>query len=150
MIFLVQVDQVQQPQPLNNMKRNLFIISLFVFGLVFGTLAKVAFAQGAGGGVFNTFVTTAGNYISTTIVPILVAIAVLIFFYNLIFFIFNSSNEKEREEFKKYSLNSILALFILLCVWGIVGIFTHTFFNGKNPVIPQLPTSDGTTTATTP
>ncbi len=132
------------------MKRNLVTISLFMMGLFFGTLAKVAFAQGAGGGVINAFVVSATDYINKNIIPILVAIAVLVFFYNLIFFIFNSSNEKEREEFKKYSLNSILALFILLCVWGIIGIFTHTFFNGKNPVIPQLPTSDGTTSATKP
>jgi heme/copper-type cytochrome/quinol oxidase subunit 4 len=132
------------------MKRTIVTISLFVFGLVSGTIAKVAFAQGAGGGVINTFVVSATDYINKNVIPILVAIAVLVFFYNLIFFIFNSDNEKEREQFKKYSINSILALFILLSAWGIVGIFTHTFFNGKNPVIPQLPTSDGTTSATTP
>ncbi|MDB4984392.1 MAG: hypothetical protein JWM20_571 [Patescibacteria group bacterium] len=124
------------------MKRHITTLSLFVGGLAFGMMIKVAFAQqGTAGGTFNTLVSTAGNWISATIVPMLVAIAVLVFMFNMIMFIFNSDNEAERAKFKKYSLNSILALFILLCVWGVVGIFTHTFFN-KDPVIPQLPTSD--------
>lgn len=50
-------------------------------------------------------------------------------------------NSKERETFKKYSVNALIAVFAMLAVWGIVGIFTSTFFH-SNPVIPQLPTSD--------
>ncbi len=122
------------------------MVTRFAFAQTTGAGSAATSTGGGSGGVLNTFVVSAGNYISKNIIPILVAIAVFVFFYNLIFFIFNSDNEAERQKFKKYSLNSILALFIMLCVWGIVGIFTNTFFN-KTPVIPQLPTSDATTSA---
>lgn len=124
------------------MKKYVLKFAFLVLGIFLGTAARVAFAAtSVMAGSFRSFVDTAGNWLSKTIIPIIVAIAVLYFFYNLIFYILNSGNEKERENFKTYSINALLALFVLLCVWGIVGIFTNTFFQ-KQPVIPQLPTSD--------
>lgn len=98
---------------------------------------------------FREIVNTLGNYLSDAVIPIIVALAILVFMGNVAFFIANMSNEKEREQFKKYSLNSLLALFLLFAVWGVIGIFTQTIFQ-KQPFIPQLPTSvDGEETRTT-
>lgn len=81
-----------------------------------------------------------GTFLSSTIMPILVSLAVLFFIGNLIYFISQSGNEVEREKFKSYMINSLIALFILISIWGIVGIGTRSLF-GTKPFIPQLPTS---------
>lgn len=82
-----------------------------------------------------------GTFVSGTIMPILVGLAILFFLYNLIYFILKSDNEQERATFRNYMINSLFALFILVTMWGIVGLGTRTFFNSK-PFIPQLPTED--------
>ena len=80
------------------------------------------------------------SLVSGKIMPILVGIAILAFLYNLIYFIAKSGSEQERETFRNYMINALIALFILVSVWGIVGLGTRTVF-GTKPFIPQLPTS---------
>jgi uncharacterized membrane protein len=81
------------------------------------------------------------NFIGGKIMPILVALAILTFLVNIISFIASSGNERKRETFRNYMINSLIAMFILISIWGIVGLGTRTLF-GTKPFIPQLPTSD--------
>ena len=90
---------------------------------------------------FREILNGIASFIGTKVMPLLVAIAVLIFIWNLIHFIANAGNERERETFKNYMVNAVIALFILVSIWGIVGLGTRTLF-GTKPFIPQLPTSD--------
>jgi len=122
-----------------------------IIGIVSGSFARIAFAQSSGGGLgsFRDLINTIGGLITKYVIPFLVAIAILYFLWNIIHFVSSMGNEKEREEFKKYSINGIIALFILLSVWGIIGIFSTTLFN-KTPGIPQFPTSSGSSTTTAP
>lgn len=84
-----------------------------------------------------------GSFINTKIMPILVGLAILFFIYNVISFIANSGNERQREVFRRYIINSLAAMFILISIWGIIGLGTQTLL-GSKPFIPQLPTSDRT------
>lgn len=99
-------------------------------------------SQTSGGswGSVKDIVESIGGAISAQVMPIVVALAVLYFMWNMAHFIGNMDNEKEREAFKKYSLNGVLALFILLSVWGIVAIGTRTLFNSE-PIVPQFKTN---------
>lgn len=106
-----------------------------------GPTANSGPAAGKGYHSFKDIVDSVGKTISTRVIPIFFILAVLAFMYNIAFFLLNMGNEKERETFKKYSINALIALTVLLAVWGIVGIFTQTFFQAT-PFIPQLPTSD--------
>lgn len=115
--------------------------------MVFLGYAYVAYAQAPTtptstltNGTFRDLVASFGNFISSKLMPVIILLAILIFFWNLVQFLANLGNEKEREQFKKYSVNALLAFFILLSFWGIIGIFTSAFF-GEKPLIPQLPTS---------
>ncbi len=127
----------------NFIKRNLTVVSAVMLSVV----VRIAHAQnaapsaGKGWHSFRDLANSLGSYVSKSIFPILVTLAVLAFMYNIALFMFNSGNEKEREVFKKYSVNAIIALTILLCVWGVVGIFTQTVFH-STPFIPQFRTSD--------
>lgn len=118
-------------------------ITRVLSGIVFLGVAGMVQAQSFGGGSptsFRELVATIGTTITKQLMPIIVSLAVIVFLFNVGQFILSLDNEKERLKFKKYSMNAIIALFILLSFWGMVGILSTTFFN-KNPIIPQLPTS---------
>ena len=81
------------------------------------------------------------GFVNTKLMPILVALAVLAFLVNMIYFLAKSGSEQDRLTFRNYMINSLIALFILVSIWGIVGLGTRTLF-GTKPFIPQLPTCE--------
>ena len=108
---------------------------------LYGWFAVQTASAASGAAGFRDLVMKIIHYISSRVFPILVGLAVLAFFFNIIFFIGSVNNPTEKEKFRKYTVNAILGLFIMLAVWGIVGILTQTVFQ-TNPFIPQLQTSD--------
>ncbi len=71
---------------------------------------------------------------------LLYAFAFAAFFYGVVKFILNAEVEKERNTAKEWMTWSIVALFVMVSIWGIVGILVNTF--GISPLlIPQLPSS---------
>ena len=126
------------------MKKILFKIGVVASGVIpYAALAQNYIGStttGTAWGSIKDIVEAVGKFINGTIMPLLVIMALAYFFWNLIHFIRNMSNEKDREVFKVYTINSLLGLFIMLSVWGIVAIGTQTFFNTQ-PIIPQLRTS---------
>lgn len=112
----------------------------YVVGLGLFMGALPASAQGfLSGASFRDIAIGIAQYLVTTIIPIIIGIILLYFIWNIAFYIRNMANEKEREQFKKYSINGIIGLFIVLSLWAIIGIFTGMFFS-SSPVIPQFPT----------
>lgn len=77
--------------------------------------------------------------------PLVVGLALLAFFYGLMKFIFNSSNEVEKEKGKDIMIYGVIALFVMVAVWGLVqfvanafGIQTGGNLPGGIPTIPGL------------
>jgi Na+-driven multidrug efflux pump len=71
------------------------------------------------------------------ITTILVAVALLVFFWGIVRFI-SSPSALVKEEARKYMIWGIVALFVMTSVWGLTSILTNFF--GFNNVIPQLNT----------
>ncbi len=84
---------------------------------------------------------TVGRFINVSLMPVLVIAAILYFLWNIAEYMTKLDNEKEREAFRKYVVNALIALFILLSVWGIIAIATNALF-GTQPVVPQFRTND--------
>ncbi|MHB0978118.1 MAG: hypothetical protein ACYC1K_01795 [Minisyncoccota bacterium] len=53
--------------------------------------------------------------------PLVMGIALLGFFWGLAMYIFNSADEDKRKEGKHIMLWGIIALFVMVAVWGLVG-----------------------------
>ena len=71
---------------------------------------------------------------------LLYAAAFAAFFYGLVKFIFNAEDATKIEEGRAWMTWSVIALFVMITIWGIVGVLTNTF--GISPLlIPQLPDS---------
>ncbi len=69
-------------------------------------------------------------------IPIAFAIALLAFFWGLVKFIYLSSeSDSAREDAKNIMLYGVLALFVMLSVWGFVRILQETIF-GTSGILP--------------
>ncbi|MFA6520690.1 MAG: pilin [Candidatus Paceibacterota bacterium] len=99
-------------------------------------------ASGAICTVGNTFQGLVGYVIcliNNSIIPLIFAIAIVMFIWGAVkFFIINSDEEAKREQGKQFMLWGVVALAVMMSVWGLVGLFRSTFDkNGSRSVLPQ-------------
>ncbi|MDR3519575.1 MAG: hypothetical protein P4L63_01650 [Candidatus Pacebacteria bacterium] len=95
---------------------------------------------GVGCTVGSTFATLLGFLtclINSSVIPFIFSIAVVVFVWGVIqFFIINADEEAKREQGKQFMIWGIIALAVMLSVWGLVGILGKTF-NVNTSVLPQ-------------
>ncbi len=80
--------------------------------------------------------------------PIVLGIALLYFLWGVAIFIFKANNDKEREEGKKKIVYGLVALFVMVTVWGIVKLLGVIFLG--NPLWNGVDSLDGTLTWVSP
>lgn len=93
---------------------------LLISSAVFLAFPFIAFAQVTGS--FNNIanlVHAAANIIGS-VIPILIAIAMIVFFWGLIQYIRGAGGEKGHEQGKNIMIAGLVSLFVMVCVWGIV------------------------------
>ncbi len=135
------------------------LVGLLVIFIVFGLIKVLATSLGissigqsigiadpSGSGLgrvgsFRYIALSIATFVAGRIVPILVACAVLFFFGNIIISMTKSDVEAERTKLNVYLRWGILALFLLLTLFSVVGMFTGSLF-GTGAVIPQFQTKD--------
>lgn len=61
--------------------------------------------------------------------PIVVALALLYFFYGLAKFILYSDDEAKRKENRNIMVWGIIALFVMVSIWGIINVLLNTFID---------------------
>jgi hypothetical protein len=76
--------------------------------------------------------------INSSVIPLIFAVAIVMFVWGVVqFFIINADEENKRTQGKQFMIWGIIALAVMLSVWGLVGIFGSTF-NIKTSVLPQV------------
>lgn len=89
---------------------------------------------------FSDAVCYVTNFIGV-LTPLLVAVALLVFFWGIAKFILAAGDEKKVEEGKKLLIWGSIGLFVIASLWGIIQILSGSFF-GPSPIgIPLLPTN---------
>ncbi len=83
-------------------------------------------------GLLNFASCTLINYV----VPLLFTVAVVAFIWGVIQMVINPANEEARKKGKSFMIWGLVGLFVMVSVWGIVSVFTHTFNIGV--FVPQL------------
>lgn len=76
--------------------------------------------------------------IINTLLPIVAAMTLIVFFWGLIGVIRNAGDVKEVEKGKKIMIWGIIGLFVMFSIWGILNFFLGDFF-GTTVGVPQLP-----------
>lgn len=143
------------------MKKNILISVLIIGGmLMFASVSLAANlavptggssgGNGSGGGITTTqicanhsmkdvtgIVNWATCFLYKAIVPFLFALATVAFIWGVIQFYLNPENEEKRKKGKNFIIGGLIALFVMLSIWGLVGILTGTF--DLSNTVPQLP-----------
>lgn len=112
--------------------RHIKNISISLAISLFAGMPAAAFAQGAiEGKPIGIFLTRLGTIVGVA-TPILSAIALLIFIWGIVMFVFNSGDEDRRTEGKKFMGWSIVALFVMVSIWGIIRFIEESVFPSSN------------------
>jgi hypothetical protein len=84
--------------------------------------------SGAVGSTFQVYISYIVCIINNSIIPLMFALAVVFFIWGAIkFFIINADEEAKREQGKQFMIWGIVALAVMLSVWGLVNILGVTF-----------------------
>jgi hypothetical protein len=76
--------------------------------------------------------------INDSIIPLIFSLAVVMFVWGVVqFFIINADEENKRAQGKQFMIWGIVALAVMLSVWGLVGVLGNTF-GVKGSIIPQV------------
>ncbi len=75
------------------------------------------------------------------VIPILITLAVVFFFWGLGQYILNSGDEEGQKEGRSRMIWGIVALFVMVSVWGLVGLIGGTFNiqAGGTVQVPTVP-----------
>lgn len=78
----------------------------------------------------------AGCTLVKGVIPLLFSLAVVGFIWGIIQYFLNPDNEEKRKAGKSFMIWGLIALFVMVSVWGLVGVLGETF--GLKVFIPQL------------
>lgn len=116
------------------MKINKIIVSIFTFFFLFSPSLILLAAPRDFKSLINEVII--GNILSP-VVPLLIGLAVVLFVYGVIKFMFSSGGEG-REEGKDFMFWGIIGIFVMVSVWGLVAILQSTFQLTNSPTDIQI------------
>lgn len=90
----------------------------------------------------EAFFTSIGRIVGV-LLPIVVALALLAFFWGLAKFIFSAGNEEAKEEGKRIMIWGLVALFVMVSVWGLVTFIGDALNIDQGDPLNQVPTVPG-------
>jgi hypothetical protein len=84
----------------------------------------------------GTMVTWASCTLIKLVVPFLFTLAMVGFIWGIITYYLNPTNEEKRKNGKTFMIWGIIALFVMISMWGLVGVLSNTF--GIKTFLPQV------------
>ncbi len=77
--------------------------------------------------------------INNSVIPFIFALAIVMFIWGAVkYFIINSDEEAKREQGKQFMIWGIIALTVMVSVWGLVNIVAGTFGIKNTSILPQV------------
>jgi len=124
---------------IQNMKK----IGIYTLALVAIVLPGVAFGQF---GEVNDFLDDVSSFINSTLIPLVFALALLLFIWGIFqYFILGGADEEKREDGKKLMLWAIVGFVVMVSIFGIVNLVAGGlgFSDDENiQNIPNVPTNN--------
>ncbi len=111
------------------MKKAIAVLSL-------SFLPMLAFADATVGSV----ITLLGTWLKA-LLPITTGIALLVFIWGMVIFISKSGDSEARAEGRQRMVWGVIALFVIVSIWGLVGFIGNTFsvYQNGSGTAPSLP-----------
>ncbi len=109
-----------------------FLILFCVFGLTGITFAANTTPRSVND-IFYSF--SAGNMMGY--MPVLVTIGLVTFLAGVVKFVGAGDNEEQRTAGRAVMIYGIIVLFVMIAMWGLIGLITQTFF-AADPEVPSF------------
>jgi len=78
------------------------------------------------------------NFLLNAGIGLLVTAAILAFFYGLVMYLLSINNQEKRKEGISIMIYGILAITVMVSVWGLVRLLQNTFgVTSTDPIVPQ-------------
>jgi hypothetical protein len=77
-----------------------------------------------------------GCIINRSVIPLIFALALVMFIWGVVQFVINSDEEAKKEKGRQFMIWGIIGLTVMVSVWGLVGVLGSTF--GLTTVLPQV------------
>jgi uncharacterized membrane protein YidH (DUF202 family) len=77
------------------------------------------------------------------LIPILISLGLLLFLWGVLRYLF-AKDEVAQKEARSFMLWGIIALFVMVSVWGLVTILSETIFDRPYEIPPTIPRAPGT------
>lgn len=131
--------------------------SVSALGLLLAVPATVSAQLDINTGYFSTAGTQLIGFVNNTLVPLLFAVAFLVFIYGIYqYFIAGGSDPEKQSQGRQLAVYAIIGFVLIVALWGIVAIIRTLFGIQGNvgPLTPQVPgaptinTGDGSVTDT--
>jgi type III secretory pathway component EscT len=86
------------------------------------------------------FIQAVGNVVALAL-PVLVAIALAVFFWGIIKYLRNAGDPKAAQEGKSIMIYGIIALFVMVSIWGIIYFIGDALWidQGGGIIVPKVP-----------
>ena len=101
-----------------------------------------ALARGAGAGSYNTIggaLKAITNDILQPLITLIIAIGLVVFLWGIVKYVTAGGDESKAKEGRDLMIYGIIALFVMVSVWGLVNILHETFqLSDDAPDIPHL------------
>jgi hypothetical protein len=113
-------------------KIQVLLVSVFMFA------PALVFAASATGGLHNLL--TQVSTLVGRLVPFFIGLALVAFLWGVLRYIFTASGGEDKKEAKMFMVWGIVALAVMVSVWGLVNLLRETLLpEGKNQTIPEIP-----------
>ena len=115
-------------------------IKRITLGILAYALPALALAQsGPQLGNLESLIRAIGRLVNL-LIPLLIAVALLVFFWGLINFILSAGDETKRAKAKHTMIWGIIALFVMVSVWGLVSFIGSALGIGQSQSLDNVPT----------
>ena len=109
----------------------------FITSMIFAGVAIVLPSVAGAVTLKHTLGTVSG--IINAVIPILLAIAVIAFFWGLILYLLSGEVAEKKAQGIEIMMMGLIAIFVMVSIWGIIGILQSTFkVNKAKPIIPDV------------
>ncbi len=119
------------------MKKFIYTIGLLSLPSITLAASNTTAVQGTLGGVLGTI-----KGLMDSIIPIIIVGAVIYFFYGVAKYVMAAGDEDAQTAGRSVMIYGIIGLFVIVAVWGLVGLLGTTFginIGGPAPTLPYVP-----------
>ena len=119
-----------------------FLFKIVLFSILFAPVlvsAQTPSPTGCSLTDFRSVVVCVKDMVVNPLIALLVGLALVVVLWGVVKYIAKGDQPEERKKGEQLMLYGIIGLFVMLSVWGLVSIFTKTFFAGGVPNQPVIP-----------